>query len=53
MQKASSSKVVDRQHVGVEKFMIGDDWCRIESVRVEIGPILRRDFCGQSCYIVV
>ena len=36
-QKASGPKVADWQYVG-------DDWCGIETVRVEIGPILRTDF---------
>ena len=40
-QKPSGPKVADRQHVGVET--VRDDWCRIETVRVEIGQILKTD----------
>ena len=42
MQKSSGPKVADWQYVGVEN--VRDDWCRIETVQVEIGPILRTDF---------
>ena len=48
MQKASGTKVADRQHIGVEN--LRDDRCRIETARVGIGPIFRTDFCGQGCY---
>ena len=47
-QKTSGPKVVDWQYVGVEK--LRDDCSRIETVQVEIGPILRTDFRVQGCY---
>ena len=43
-QKASGPKVADWEYVGVDKFT------RIETARVEIGRILRTDFCAQDCY---
>ena len=27
-----------------------DDWCRIANARLEIGQMLRTDFCVQGCY---
>ena len=49
-QKASDLKVADWQYVGVEN--VRDDWCRIETVQVEIGPILRIDFRDAAPLVV-
>ena len=49
-QKANGPKVADWQYVGVEN--LRDDWCRIETVRVEIGPILRTDFRDAAPLVV-
>ena len=48
-QKACGPKVTDWQYVGVDS---RDDWCRIEIVRVDIGPILRTDFRDAAPLIV-
>ena len=49
-QKASGPKVADWQYVGVEN--LRDDWFRIETVWVNIGPILRTDFRDAAPLVV-
>ena len=46
--KDKCKRVADLQDVGVKK--LRGDWFRFETVRVEIGQILRTDFCVQGCY---
>ena len=49
-QKASGPKVVDWQYLGVEN--LHDDWCRIETVRVDFRQLLRTD-SGDPSPIVI
>ena len=46
--KSGRTKVADWPDVGVEN--LRDDRCRIGSARLEIGQILRTDFCGHVSY---